>query len=333
MPGLKLIMTSAEDASSMPAAEDAVERIAVMQEQETDSYRHHDYIASVGKSGGKARVDRLCRVKMVEWCYQITDYCKFRRETVAICFSYLDRFLASPSPRATEAIQSRKVYQLAAMTTLYIATKLFEPMTMDTVLLSTLSQGVYSEREITDMEREILQALGWKMNGPTARDFISHMLALLPKSAYYYDESTLITLLDFSKFQADLAVSDYELSLEKTFTVAIASLLNSMEGIGEKLLPAQERFHFLGVLAQETAVDPFSVEVNVVRDRLLELFAENTGYHLPQIANLTPIEIGDEKENKYGLTRTSSPKGAENHSCGLEGFNATSCAFDSVHII
>jgi hypothetical protein len=331
MPGLKLIMTSVEDASSMPAAEDAVERIAVMQEQETGSYRHHDYIASVRKSGGKARVDRRCRVKMVEWCYQITDYCKFRRETVAICFSYLDRFLASPSPRATEAIQSRKVYQLAAMTTLYIATKLFEPMAMDTVLLSTLSQGVYSEREITDMEREILQALGWKMNGPTARDFISHMLALLPKSAYYYDESILITLLDFSKFQADLAVSDYELSLETTFTVAIASLLNSMEGIGEKLLPAQERFHFLGVLAQETAVDPFSVEVNVVRDRLLELFAENTGYHLPQIANLTPIEIGDEKENKYGLTWASSPKGAEDHSC--VSFNTTSCAFDSAHIM
>lgn len=326
MPGLKLIMTSAEDASSMPAAEDAVERIAVMQDQDTHSYRHLDYMASVGKSGGKARVDSLCRVKMVEWCYQITDYCKFRRETVAICFSYLDRFLSSPSPRATEAIQSRKVYQLAAMTTLYIATKLFEPMTMDTVLLSTLSQGVYSEREITDMERDILQVLGWKMNGPTARDFISHMLALLPKSAYYYDVSILITLLDFSRFQADLAVSDYELSLETTFIVAIASLLNSMEGIGEKLLHAQERFHFLGVLAQETAVDPFSVEVNVVRDRLLELFVENTGYQLPQIANLTPIEIG-------GLTRTSSPKGAEDHSCGLEGFNTTLCAFDSVHII
>ena len=198
MPGLKLVMTSAEDAASMPLADEAVERITVMQEQEADSYKHHDYIVP----GEETRIDSLCRVLMVEWCYQITDYCKFRRETVAICLSYLDRFLSSSSPRAAEAIQSRKVYQLATMTTLYIAIKLFEPMTVDTNLLSTLSQGVYSESDITDMEEEILVALGWMMNGPTAHDFISHMIALIPKSAYYHDESTLITLLDFSRYQA-----------------------------------------------------------------------------------------------------------------------------------
>jgi len=68
------------------------------------------------------------------------------------------------------------------------------------------SHSCYAEIDIVEMEREILAALSWKMNGPTAHDFLSHIIALLPSSAYYYDDTTEMTLLDFSRFKVEIAV-------------------------------------------------------------------------------------------------------------------------------
>lgn len=39
--------------------------------------------------------DETCRLKMSEWCYKICDYLGASRETVAIAFNYLDRFLTA----------------------------------------------------------------------------------------------------------------------------------------------------------------------------------------------------------------------------------------------
>ena len=83
----------------MPAPElvvtDVVDRIAFMRQQEETTYNVRDYLAEsvkVRKLASKP-VDEDCRVKMCEWCYQVVDFCKFRRETVGIGMSYLDRYL------------------------------------------------------------------------------------------------------------------------------------------------------------------------------------------------------------------------------------------------
>ena len=66
-------------------------------------------------------VDETCRSKMCAWTFNIIDATKLRRETASVAMSYLDRFGCSQSSRAMMARSSRKQYQLAAMTCLYIA--------------------------------------------------------------------------------------------------------------------------------------------------------------------------------------------------------------------
>lgn len=334
MTGLKIITSKEEDTPSHSAISraDAAERIAVMLEQESTAYKCRDYLAgdestsSISlssltdlnqphehKSQQEGCIDRVCREKMTHWCYQVTDFCKFRREAVAISMSFLDRFLSSSSPRAQKALSSRKEFQLAAMTTLYISVKLFEPMVIDTELLATISQGCYDENDITDMEEVILNDLKWRMNGPIVHDFISHFLVFLSMSAYTYDDEVETVLLDIARYQADCSTIDYDLSMMKQSDIALAALLNSMEGIDEKIFPALSRFEFLLILSDETGLNPFSHDVNVARVRLLELFKKNLGYELPQIANLTPViskkkEFVIQKPNRLNSTgSTSSP--------------------------
>mmetsp|Transcript_8984 Transcript_8984/g.19464 ORF Transcript_8984/g.19464 Transcript_8984/m.19464 type:complete len:350 (-) Transcript_8984:232-1281(-) len=309
MPGLAMIMTPEQDSahllSTSMSIDEVADRLAAMRNQESTSYRCRDYMdreinSSMCSSACSSQsprgpcqeeiIDRDCRLKMSEWCYQVTDFCKFQRETVAIGMNYLDRFLSTSSPRAFRALQDKKEFQLVAMTTMYIAVKLFEPLAMNAGLFALISHGCYTETDVVEMEREILESLSWRVNGSTTHAFLSHLMVLLPPSAYGYDETTAMTLLDFSRFQAEIAVSDYDLSLQKPSTVALASILNSIEGIEKSLLPACSRFQFFKLIADVSGLNPFSTRVNSVRARLLELFFKNSGYVLPQIANLTPVE-------------------------------------------
>lgn len=299
-----MVLTSQEESGPICnnnlSIDELTDRLHVMQYQESTHYRSENYI-----NGGSQAVDRECRVKMAEWCYQVTDFCQFKRETVAVSMSYLDRFLSTSRSSAREALQSKKHYQLAAMTCLYIAIKLFEPLAMDTALLSSISQGCYSESEISDMEKEILTSLGWRMNGPTAHDFLSHILNVLPTTARNSCESISRTLHDFSRFQVELAVSDYDLSIQKPSLVALAAILNSAEGVDGTMFRAQCRRQYLNYISNELGMDPFSGQVNAIRRRLLNLFSQNSGYEMPQIANFTPISHTEPKHHNVRKSHAS----------------------------
>ncbi|KAL7529833.1 hypothetical protein ACHAWF_003128 [Thalassiosira exigua] len=349
---------SAPQTYSAIPLDEIVDRIAAMRLQESSSaYRCRDYIAeddataradAVARCGSPCSsaaprrrrrregrtpvIDRDSRAKMVEWSMQVSDFCKFQRETVAMSMGYVDRFLGTSSPRARRALGDKKEFQLVAMTALYISVKLFEPVAMDAGLLAEISHGCYEEEEILEMEEEILRALSWRMNGPTAHAFVEHILALLPPPAYGRDRTTASTLRDFSRFQAEIAVADYDLSLNKPSIVALAAVLNSIEGIEKKLFPARSRFQFFHLLSEATGLNPFSREVNAVRASLLELFRRNSGCEMPQVANLLPIvkpaddRVAQKKlsyRKKFGPT-ASSPVGVTR--AFAPGTGATYCA-------
>eukprot|EP00970_Alexandrium_tamarense_P016506 scaffold6677_cov62-Alexandrium_tamarense.AAC.4 len=58
------------------------------------------------------------RVRICEWCYQVTDAYGIDRAVVSIALSYLDRFVSLLRQEANDY-----EYQLAAITCLYTAVK------------------------------------------------------------------------------------------------------------------------------------------------------------------------------------------------------------------
>ena len=170
--------------------------------------------------------------------------------------SYLDRYLCSRQGRS--ALANRKEYQLTAMTALYIAIKIHEPLEMETALLADLSRGCYEEMEFVHKEEELLQALKWRVGGPTALGFIQHYLALLPDTVH---TAVAEALMEYARYQTELAISEHSLVDMSPSEIAYAALLNAMEGMDINLLTPKTQAKFLRTLERVVGICPEDVTV------------------------------------------------------------------------
>eukprot|EP00977_Amphora_coffeiformis_P018685 scaffold6655_cov169-Amphora_coffeaeformis.AAC.2 len=202
-------------------------------------------------------VDVDCRSKMVSWCFQVVDFCKFQRETASIAINYLDRYMTTPA--SALAHTDRKTFQLFAMTCLYTAVKIHEPEAMDPKLVSTLSRGTYTPQEVEAAEAQILGALEWRMNPPTALSFVRMFLDILP--AGFLTSAQQETAYELSKFQTELAVNEYDFLSVRPSVVAYSALVNALESISldEKLM---------GRISDGLAE---SVKINTQADKIFEV--------------------------------------------------------------
>ena len=256
-------------------------------------------------------VDADCRTRMAEWCAQVIDFCKFSRETVGIGMSYLDRFMASGVRRSRRAMTDRKEYQLAAMTALYMAIKLNEPLEMETKLLSDLSRGCYTTAEIATMEIEILEALHWRVAGPTPLEFVQHFLAVgLHDTEAAEHPAVEATLLDFSRFQTELAIGMPALLSVTPSRIALAAILNSMEGIDDVALNPFERITFLRSIEATAGLDPNAKDLVPVRSLLMDGFVQNAGISFQQVAAQLGLGAQREEATRAAQAASSSTDGS-----------------------
>jgi Cyclin, N-terminal domain len=109
-------------------------------------------VSSVGSrsSSISSIINDTWREKICEWSYQVVDHFDFSREVVCVSMSFLDRYLSSVQV-------DKKLFQLAAMTTLHLAIKLFEPGTLSMQSMIELSRGYFTAQQMAAMEMKILQ--------------------------------------------------------------------------------------------------------------------------------------------------------------------------------
>jgi hypothetical protein len=303
---LSLNPTTLDDA--MPPAmdtDDVSDRIAVMCMQEETQYHIHDYLAASVAMRKKASkpVDEDCRVRMCEWCYQVVDFCKFRRETVGIGMSYLDRYLCTQ--QGIEALCNRKIYQLAAMTALYIAIKIHEPLEMETSLLADLSRGCYKELEFVDMEQNILSALHFRVNGPTPLGFVQYIMALIPRSVH---PTVASILMDYARYQIELAVSEQSFVDIRPSVIALASVLNALEGMDSSVLPIKAQAKFIRNIEKYAGLP--TDEVEIVQSKLSLLLVGMIDYDQALLTIDQHMRGTDSTDasQKGDLLRRNSPK-------------------------
>lgn len=179
---------------------------------------------------GESRIDEYCREQIVEWSFRVVDYFRIDREVVAVSLSMLDRFLATCKC-------DRTTFKLAATTTLQLAVKLLHPCRLgDLGILSDLSRGEFDMADVRDMENHILKSLGWSLHPPTAISFSTLLLDYV-----FADRVVNMTcadiddLHDISSFFTELALCDYFFVTMRPSAVALACILNALEGMyGER---------------------------------------------------------------------------------------------------
>ena len=215
---------------------------------------------------------------------------------------YVDRFMSSSSSSSNDSSSCHKkvvaeakrdatIYQLVAISALFLAAKQSDKLSMiDAEILVRVSHGSYSVQEILAMENTLLDALQWRLCGPTSLSVAYHAIALLAKvvdrkqqqqrrgssstapgsSGSSSNRQRISSVIDFTRLQIELAISDYATSvLRNPSTIALASILNSMELLD---FTSQEKRSFGRALTDWTNLNSHSEEVDDTRMELHQVF-------------------------------------------------------------
>lgn len=213
------------------------------------------------------KVDTVCRKKMCEWSYRVCDHFQAGREIVAVSFSYLDRFVDKCSC-------DRNAFKLAAMTTLYMANKIYGgPHTLSINALAELSRGEFERSHITEMEVIILETLAWRLHPPTTQNFVEsfyNYISILPNG------SMSAAVHQRAIFFAELALYDYAFACKGRSLLAIASIMNAMEGLENITLEQQNTF--LDVINETFDLKYTKEMVETVRNRLWYVYSMSAQY-------------------------------------------------------
>ena len=157
---------------------DILGRIEAMRAQEDATSPRCNYFKISTTSDD---IDKEGRMSLVIWLRKVQTALKLSPETVWIALSYLDRYLSSGKGASQEALKCRYKFQLAAITSFWIAVKIYESMKLNVSTLVKLCKGYYEESEIVSTEEDILYALDWRVTTPTPMEFVRIFMELLPR--------------------------------------------------------------------------------------------------------------------------------------------------------
>jgi hypothetical protein len=252
--------------------EASLSTIEAMLAQEKTGYTVPDYMLRLPAHTAFGQpVDADARYSIADWCFKIMDICRYKRETAAIAMSCLDRFVSTPD--GYQMLLDRRKFQLAALTAVYTAVKVHEQQALAPHLIARLSHGSYSTEDIETMEFKMLMALQWRVNPPTAMEFVCTFLEVVPENVL--DEKSRIVVIELVQYQIDLSVVDYEFCRKGASSIAFASLLNSVECIHNDAMLCS---YIESMVAQ--AVNINSHHFIDLRDRLNEAITHQSGSDL-----------------------------------------------------
>jgi Cyclin, N-terminal domain/Cyclin, C-terminal domain len=211
--------------------QEAIDIISVMQQQERSIYHRIDYLRSQTDNGihkyGKI-VDGAWRQRIIEWMFGVVDHCSLRRDSVAVAAHYLDMAVVS------DIVVSREEFQLAAMTSLQLAIKLYDSTVVNLRSMTKLGRGVFSEQDVIAMEFKILQALQWHVHPPTPSCFLRQLLRMLPSSL---SPIARYMITEVTRFVSEISVCLYKFVSYPPSAVAYAGIVLATERIDPNILP------------------------------------------------------------------------------------------------
>jgi hypothetical protein len=231
--------------------EDVQDILTVMRKQEMSHYRRCDYLSKEIPESERV-VDGSWRQKIVEWSFSVVDHCSLRRDSVLVATYYLDICVMKG------VIKSREEFQLAAMTALQLAIKLYDSTMVKLDSMVKLGRGLFSEKDVIAMEERILRALDWHVHPPTPVCFLRQFLRLLPPSV---NSLTRYMIAEVTRFISEISVCLYRFVKYPPSIIAYAGMLIAMARVDEGSLPIWQRQQIFSVMVSGANLKHTSPEV------------------------------------------------------------------------
>ena len=236
-----------------PSLDCVVDRILAMRDMENKSYHYLHYCGRPCKADTPPIVlVSTWREQVCEWAYNVMDHFKLSRETVAVCMSLLDRFLAVKSQQShiREDELSSSFVLLSTMACLQLAVKINEPRRFRLEQFCHLSNGHFSPHQVEESECNILSTLDWKVNPPTALEFVGLILLLLPLESEW--GGVIGEVYQAARFIIELSICDEYFVPVDASRVAMASIIIATEDVPatSDLLSTQTKVQFLKTISE-----------------------------------------------------------------------------------
>lgn len=279
---------------------DLFERFDILCRQEDKVYGCHDYLSSEyqvalgqkavsqprahalssstfsscssGSSSKSGGINEVWREKICEWTFQIVDHFDINRETASISLNYLDRYLSIRTV-------NRKMFQLAAMTSLFLAIKLYEPAPLRMSSFIELSRGYFKTEHIALMESSILWTLSWHVHPPTPLGFVRNYMLLLEQSGC--NPTVALEVKEVARFLTELSVCDYYFTTRRPSSTGLGAILVAFERFDEVTLPMHVRRTFLKLVRSMEVIDPSSEQVLECKGRLSANYLQDQEQYVP----------------------------------------------------
>ena len=204
-------------------------------------------------------IDEKCRTAMVGWYQEIAMKLNLRPNTLWIAISFFDRYLSSGKGKSRQALQDKYVFQLAAITTFYIAVKLYEDFVFSIDTLSKIIKGFYSKEDILRLEEDVISSLDFRLSIPTPIDFSRLLVMFLPHDI----QVSKVNLLDECQKKVAYTSTDMYFTLCKPSVVGASCLISTL--IDMDIMSSTQRRVFYSKVA--SVVD--LIDVIQAQNRLL----------------------------------------------------------------
>lgn len=180
------------------------------------------------------------RQQMCQWAFAVVRSFDIETEAVAIAFNLLDRYVVHELGVPGAPSITREDFQLFAMTALYVAVKAFipYPRKLGADALVAMSREFYSCGDIVQTERDMLCALGWRINTPTVYTFCSKFLKSMELDIMEKKPAVERICVEISeRIVADPFFVPLQASL-----VGLACLFYALRSVGGQEQEAQQQF-------------------------------------------------------------------------------------------
>ncbi|KAL7460805.1 hypothetical protein ACHAXS_001247 [Conticribra weissflogii] len=264
-----------------------IEHLRTMLNQEQTTYRYpSDFLSYSQRRPLRSRhldvpsISEDDRRAMCQWGMEIVDACQIDRSAACCAISYFDRFLDTNSKQAKMALLSKRIFQLSFISCLVIALKCRAGMVIDSDFVSgIICQNLYDQEELFEAEREILQALQWRVNGPSPRDFIRYFMELMPSIIKVNSPELLARLTRMAETRADCALLDYSIvTSTPPSAIALAAVWSAMRSTTVKEFHPLDRLAFTQSIDMITGVSIDDRNVQLVHNSINDLVPGESTY-------------------------------------------------------
>lgn len=188
----------------------------------------------------------LWRKMLIEWMYFVVDFCRLQRQAVAAASFFFDVAVRK------QLCQTVEEHQCAAATALQLALKTHDSSIIKLDKLVKLGRGQFTEQNVVDMERKILESLDWHVHPPSTYGFLRQYERLLPNSI---GQTTRQMISDITALACEVTLTDHNYLTYNPSEVAYSILLMALEMIPHEDLPIIQRQCFLLRMASEAQMD------------------------------------------------------------------------------